>query len=88
MPTRLKPVVDIQRLAPNTYAYSVGTAGGHSDGGAFESLSKCLFDAGASLGEYFSQVELKFEGVAALQCDTASMRRNPEAVAARLRTPA
>ncbi|VWX58618.1 conserved hypothetical protein [Burkholderiales bacterium 8X] len=85
---RLKPLVDIQRLASDTYAYSVGARGSEAaadtDGGAFETLAMCIFDAGASLGQYFAEVELQFEGMLLGSLTTDALRREPHALAARI----
>ena len=63
----MKPLVEIQRLGPNAFTYRISAfvAGAEEagDSGTFDSLAHCLFDAGASLGSYFSSVELNVDGL-------------------------
>lgn len=84
----MKPLIEIHRIGTDAYGYRISALG--SDGqdksgsGAFDSLENCLFDAGASLGTYFSRVELNLEGMFLGSCSTDTLRRNPKGVAQRI----
>jgi hypothetical protein len=82
----MKPLIEIHRIGPDAYSYriSAGGAAAREAGSAFESLERCLFDAGASLGHYFARVEVNFEGMFLGSCATDALRRNPKGVAQRI----
>jgi len=77
----MRPVLEIRRVEPDAYSYRVSD---QEAGGAFVSLEHCLIDAAASLGHYFTSVELKFEGLFLGACATEALRRTPKAVAQRM----
>ena len=79
----MKPLVDVHRTATNVYTYcvSTGRADAASDGGSFESLAHCLFDAAASLVHYFPSVSLNLDGRFIGQYATLTLRRHPSMVA-------
>lgn len=85
----MKPLIDILRIGPRAYAYRISArfAGAQQagDSGTFDTLERCLFDAGAALGHYFASVELRLDGRPMGGCATESLRREPAAVARRLR---
>ncbi len=84
----MKPLVHVQRIASNAYTYRISADGALSpeeDSVTFESLERCLFDAGASLDQYFSAVELKLDGLFIGQYATHALRTHPTAVAQRIR---
>jgi hypothetical protein len=85
----MKPLIEIHRIGTDAYGYRISALGsdGHekSGSGAFGSLEHCLFDAGASLGTYFSRVELNLEGLFLGSCATDMLRSNPKGVAQRIR---
>ena len=83
----MKPLVHVHRLDQNAYTYHVSAFGSRTpgDGGTFESLELCLFDAAASLDHYFANVELKLDGRPIGPCATGTMRRDPACVAQRMR---
>ncbi len=83
----MKPLIEIHRIGTDAYAYRISAHGADSqdsDSGAFDSLERCLFDAGASLGGYFPRAELNFEGMFLGACDTDALRRSPREVARRI----
>ncbi len=82
----MKPLIEIQRVGSDTYSYRISARGaaGQESESAFESLERCLFDAGASLGSYFPRVEVNFEGMFLGAFTTAVLRSNPKAVAQRI----
>jgi len=61
---KVLPLVEIRRIAPDFYTYSVRA--GHGDAchteDALGSLERCLNDAGDSLGHYFPTVSLCLDG--------------------------
>lgn len=84
----MKPLVHVQRIAANAYTYRISTNGAlraEDDSATFESLERCLFDAGASLDRYFASVELKLDGLFIGQYATHSLRTHPTALAQRIR---
>jgi hypothetical protein len=83
----MKPLVHVQRIASNAYSYRISAAGAQAMGDSvtFDSLERCLFDAGASLDQYFASVELKLDGLFIGQYATLALRRQPSAVAQRIR---
>ncbi len=85
----MDPLVDILRIGPRAYAYRISArfAGAQQagDSGTFDTLERCLFDAGAALGQYFANVELRLDGRSMGGCATESLRREPATVARRLR---
>ncbi|MDM0045937.1 hypothetical protein QTH91_15725 [Variovorax dokdonensis] len=83
----MKPLVHVQRLEKNAYTYDVSAFGNLTagDGVTFESLELCLFDAAASLDQYFANVELQLDGRPIGPCATRTMRRDPACVAQRMR---
>jgi hypothetical protein len=82
----MKPLIEIHRIGSDTYAYRISADGNDAQASenAFESLERCLFDAGASLGSYFPSVEVNFEGMFLGSCNTEILRRDPKAVAQRI----
>lgn len=58
------PLIEIRRIAPDSYTYSVRA--GHGDACHSEdslgSLERCLNDAGDSLGHYFPTVNVCLDG--------------------------
>lgn len=85
----MKPVIEVHSVGSDAYTYRIsafaaGAATG-GDYGTFASLEQCLFDAGASLGQYFTRVELNLNGLFIGQYATESLRRNPKVVAQRMR---
>jgi hypothetical protein len=82
----MKPLVQVQRIAQDAYVYRVSITGARAagDSGTFESLEHCLFDAGASLDQYFSSVELNLDGLFIGQYPTGVLRRHPSVVAQRI----
>ncbi|RZL89127.1 MAG: hypothetical protein EOP82_20735 [Variovorax sp.] len=82
----MKPLIEIHRIAADAYSYRISADGANAQesGSAFESLERCLFDAGASLGHYFPRVEVNFEGMFLGSCATDALRRQPKAVAQRI----
>lgn len=83
----MKPLVQVLRLASNAYTYRISADGAPSagDGGIFDTLERCLFDAGASLDQYFASVELNLDGLFIGQYATRALRRHPGVVAQRIR---
>ena len=83
----MKPLVHVQRIASNAYTYRISANGPLTEGDSatFDSLERCLFDAGASLDHYFSSVELKLDGLFIGQYATHALRSHPTAVAQRIR---
>ena len=83
----MKPLVHVQRIASNAYSYRISAAGAQATGDSvtFDSLERCLFDAGASLDQYFASVELKLDGLFIGQYATLALRRHPSVVAQRIR---
>ena len=84
----MKPLIEIQRVAPNAFSYRISAfvpgAQEAGDSGTFESLDQCLFDAGASLGHYFTRVELNLDGLFVGSYATEALCRNPRLVAQRM----
>ncbi|MET0542479.1 MAG: hypothetical protein ABWZ88_12045 [Variovorax sp.] len=85
----MRPVVELQRFGTDAYGYQVRAFArdtkAASDSGVFPSLEHCLFDAGASLDNYFTSVEINLEGLRIGPCRTESLRRHPSNVAQRIR---
>jgi len=85
----MKPLVELHRIGTDAYGYRISALGidttEKSGSGAFDSLEHCLFDAGASLGHYFERVELNLEGLFMGSYTTDALRRNPKAVAQRMK---
>ncbi|MBS0341888.1 MAG: hypothetical protein JSS56_15300 [Proteobacteria bacterium] len=83
----MKPLVHVQRIAANAYTYRISTNGVQAgdDSATFDSLERCLFDAGASLDHYFASVELKLDGLFIGQYATQVLRSQPSVVAQRIR---
>ena len=83
----MKPLVHVQRIASNAYTYRISTHGDQAsdDSATFDSLERCLFDAGASLDQYFASVELKLDGLFIGQYATQALRSHPTVVAQRIR---
>jgi len=83
----MKPLVHVQRIATNAYTYRISATGpmAQGDSATFDSLERCLFDAGASLDQYFPSVELKLDGLFIGQYATCALRSHPIAVAQRIR---
>jgi hypothetical protein len=85
----MRPVVELQRFGTDGYGYQVRAFARAtrlaSDSGIFASLEHCLFDAGASLDNYFSSVLLNLDGLHIGPCRTDSLRRHPANVAMRIR---
>jgi len=83
----MKPLVHVQRIASNAYTYRVSATGAQAtgDSATFDSLERCLFDAGASLDRYFASVELKLDGLFIGQYATQALRAHPTVVAQRIR---
>lgn len=83
----MKPLVHVQRIASNAYTYRISATGAHAagDSATFDSLERCLFDAGASLDQYFTSVELKLDGLFIGQYATRALRSHPTVVAQRIR---
>jgi hypothetical protein len=85
----MKPLVEIRSTGANAYTYRISAfvadAQEAGDSGTFESLEHCLFDAGRALGEYFANVELNLDGLFMGNCATDALRREPQAVALRIR---
>ncbi|VTU39203.1 hypothetical protein [Variovorax sp. PBL-E5] len=84
----MKPLIEIHRIGPGGYAYRISALGSDAqesgESGTFDSLARCLFDAGASLDHYFARVDLKLEGMFIGACTTDVLRRDPQAVARRI----
>jgi hypothetical protein len=84
----MKPLVEIQRAGSNAFTYRirafVAGAKEAGDSGTFESLARCLFDAGASLGHYFDSVELNVDGLFVGSYPVDALRRQPKRVAQRI----
>ncbi len=80
----MKPLIEIRCLVPTgEYAYSIGahrTTVCDADS-AFQSLERCLHDAGESLGSYFSSVQIRYEGACLSVCATELLRCSPGEVA-------
>ena len=83
----MKPLVHVQRITKNAYTYRISNNGVQAgdDSATFDSLERCLFDAGASLDHYFSSVELKLDGLFIGQYTTKALRSHPTVVAQRIR---
>jgi hypothetical protein len=83
----MNPVVEILRIGRDAYAYRIsarGTAAEQEADSTFDSLERCLVDAGDSLGHYFSRVEVSLDGRLLGSCATDLLRRNPKGVAERI----
>jgi hypothetical protein len=82
----MKPVVEIHRIGRDAYAYRISAHGATEQEAdiTFESLARCLFDAGDALGHYFSRVEVSLDGRLLGSCATDLLRRNPKGVAERI----
>lgn len=88
----MKPQIDIVRVKGGTYAYSVGTGaavGARADSGSgpmeFDSLERCLSDAGDALVPYFTRIDVQFAGRYLGSCSTRYMCTEPVRLAARIR---
>ena len=81
----MKPLIDIQRLGADGYCHRISAKGGavREASPTFAALEHCLRDAGDSLG-YFSQAELKLNGLFVGSCAIDALRSMPQAVARRL----
>ncbi|MEJ8814996.1 hypothetical protein WKW77_28245 [Variovorax ureilyticus] len=77
----MKPVLAIRRVEPDAYSYRISD---QEAGGTFASIEHCLVDAAASLGHYFTSVELNLEGLFLGACALDALRRAPRAVAQRI----
>jgi hypothetical protein len=86
LPPRMKPLIDIQSIGPDAYCHRISTAGGAvpEASRSFAALEHCLRDAGDSLGRYFAQAELKFDGLFLGACAVEALRTTPLAVARRI----
>jgi hypothetical protein len=91
----MKPKVDIIRVQGGMYAYSVGTGAAvaaSADGGfglmEFDSLERCLSDAGDVLVPYFARIDVQFGGRYLGSCSTRYMCTAPDRLAARIRQAA
>ena len=83
----MKPLIDIRRQAPSGFTYRISARGADGvDGGAFDTIERCLYDAAASLGHYFPRVDVRFEGGLLGSCATDTLRRAPQTIAAQLPT--
>ena len=82
----MKPLIEIHRVGADAFSYRISAQGAaaQESGSAFDSLERCLFDAGASLGHYFPRVEVNYEGMFLGACTTAALRSNPKGVAQRI----
>ena len=82
----MKPLIDIQRIGPSAYCHRISAQGGtvQEESRSFAALDHCLRDAGDSLGRYFAQAELKFEGLFLGACAVDALRNTPQAVARRI----
>ncbi len=85
----MQPHLQIRRLAPQVYAYSL-TAGGTepaplSHETTLESLERCLGDACDSLGHYFSSVQISLEGQPLGSFAVGLAQRNACGLASQLR---
>ncbi len=83
----MKPQINILRIGPDAFTYRIGARGasGVEAGSAFRTIEYCLFDAGASLGHYFQQVDIHFEDGFLGSWATDALRRDPQSIAARIR---
>lgn len=77
----MRPLLEIRRVETDGYSYRISA---QEAGGTFTSLEQCLSDAAASIGHYFSSVELNIEGLFLGACATDALRRTPKAVAQRI----
>lgn len=82
----MKPVIEIQRIGSDAYSYRISAQGAavQEPDASFDSLERCLYDAGASIGAYFSSVEMNYEGMFLGSCATDVLRQNPKGVAQRI----
>ena len=82
----MKPLIDIQRIGPDAFRHRISAQGGavQEESRSFAALEHCLRDAGESLGRYFPQAELKFDGLFLGACAVDALRNTPQAVARRI----
>ncbi|KWT97535.1 MULTISPECIES: hypothetical protein [unclassified Variovorax] len=84
----MKPLVEIQRVGSHAFTYRISAflagAGPAGDSGTFDSLAFCLYDAGASLGSFFSSVELNVDGLFLGSYPVDALRRHSRRVAQRI----
>ncbi|GAA4351018.1 hypothetical protein GCM10023165_38870 [Variovorax defluvii] len=84
----MKPLVEIHRVGTDAFSYRIRAfvAGAEEagDSGIFDSLAHCLFDAGASLGSYFSSVELNVDGLFVGAYAVDALRRHSKRMAERI----
>jgi hypothetical protein len=84
----MQPHLQIRCLGPQVYAYSV-SAGGKvtqpADETTLASLEHCLDDAGASLGHYFSSVQISLQGQVLGSFAVGLVQRNAPGLASQLR---
>jgi len=82
----MKPLIDIQSIGPDAYCHRISAQGGAvpEASRSFAALEHCLRDAADSLGRYFAQAELKFDGLFLGACAVDALRNTPQAVARRI----
>lgn len=84
----MQPHLQIRCLGPQVYAYSVsagGCATRPADETTLASLERCLDDAGASLGHYFSSVQISLQGQVLGSFAIGLVQRNAFGLAGQLR---
>lgn len=75
----MQPVLDIRAVHPNLFTYSLGATEKpwrHCDN-FFESVERCLLDAGSGLEHYFENVQIRFAGFSLGSYPVARMTQDP-----------
>ena len=82
----MQPHLDIRRIAPDFFTYSVhaGSAPSLFTEDTTDSLAGCLNDAGDSLGSYFPEVCVTIDGLTLGSYAVARLMNNPAGLAIEL----
>jgi hypothetical protein len=75
----MQPILDIHSIRPNLFTYSLGMTEKpwrHCDN-FFESVERCLLDAGSGLDRYFENVQIRLAGFSLGSYPVARMTRDP-----------
>lgn len=75
----MQPILEIRTVQPNLFTYSLGAnekPWRHCDN-FFESVERCLLDAGSGLDHYFESVQIRFAGFALGSYPVTRMTQDP-----------
>lgn len=82
----MQPRLEIRRIGPDFFTYSLRAGRGAASHGedSLASLARCLNDAGDSLGHYFPAVSVCLDGQELGSYEVERLLRNPTSLAAEL----